>query len=75
MFLWDQTGGFAILHFHKPFFKQARGHWYVQIDRRQIKLGSEQTVAFRRYHQLMQEPQRRLVSDESVASLADAFLE
>lgn len=62
-------------HFPKPFFKQARGLWYVQVDGRQVNLGPDQTAAFRRYHQLMQQPQRRLVSDELVASLADAFLE
>ena len=26
-------------HFPKPFYKKARGLWYVQIDSKQINLG------------------------------------
>ena len=42
-------------HFPKPFFRPARGLWYVQIDGKQINLGSDKTDAFKAYHGLMQQ--------------------
>ncbi len=62
-------------HFPKPFFKQSRSSWYVEIDRKQVKLGPDRDAAFRRYHELMRRPRSTPVVSESVASLADAFLE
>jgi integrase len=40
-------------HFPKPFFKEGRGVWYVEIDRRQHNLGPDKEAAFARYHELM----------------------
>ena len=40
-------------HFPKPFFKKARGIWYVEINRKQVNLGPDKDEAFRQYHQLM----------------------
>ena len=63
-------------HFPKPFFKKARKSWYVEIDRKQIKLGPDRDEAFRQYHQLMQQPAEQLVaSPESLVNIIDAFLE
>lgn len=63
-------------HFPKPFFKKARKSWYVQIDRKQIKLGSDRDEAFRQYHQLMQQPTEQVAaSPESLVNVIDAFLE
>jgi len=62
-------------HFPKPFFKKARGVWYVEINRKQIKLGPDREEAFRRYHELMTKPPERHVPSESLAALIDAFLE
>ncbi len=59
-------------HFPKPFFKQARKSWYVQIDRKQIKLGPDRNEAFRQYHLLMQQV---AASPESLVNIIDAFLE
>lgn len=42
-------------HFPKPFFRPARSVWYVQIDGKQINLGSDRTDAFKQYYALMQE--------------------
>ena len=28
-------------HYPKPFFKKARGVWYVEINRRQVNLGPD----------------------------------
>ena len=62
-------------HYPKPFFKRARGVWYVQIDRKQINLGSDRDAAFRRYHELMVKPAARKLSADSVVGLIDGFLE
>jgi len=71
----DLTGGFAVLHFPKPFFKRSRGAWYVEIDRKQVKLGSDRDEAFRRYHELMRQSRKKPVVSDSLAALADAFVE
>ena len=42
-------------HFPKPFFRPARALWYVQIDGKQINLGSDKAAAFKAYHGLMQQ--------------------
>jgi hypothetical protein len=62
-------------HFPKPFFKKGRGVWYVEIDRKQINLGPDRDEAFRRYHQLMTQPQARKVAADSVLGVIDAFLD
>ncbi len=63
-------------HFPKPFFKQGRKSWYVEIDRKQIKLGSDRDEAFRQYHQLMQQPAEQAVASlESLINIIDSFLE
>jgi integrase len=62
-------------HFPKPFFKKARRSWYVEIDRKQIKLGPDRDEAFRRYHELMTRPRERQVPSELLATLVDTFLE
>ena len=63
-------------HFPKPFFKKARKSWYVEINRKQIKLGFDKEKAFQLYHQLMQQPAndvhefgfvRSFVSDKALA--------
>jgi hypothetical protein len=40
-------------HFPKSFFKESRGVWYVEIDRKQHNLGPDRVAAFARYHELM----------------------
>ena len=47
---------FIVAHFPKPFFEKARKSWYVEINRKQIKLGADKEKAFQQYHQLMQQP-------------------
>jgi integrase/recombinase XerD len=45
--------------FRKPFYRAARGTWYVEIRRgRQINLGKERDAAFGRYHELIAEAAR-----------------
>lgn len=62
-------------HFPKPFFKKARGLWYVEIDRKQINLGGDRDEAYRQYHQLMGQPRAKSVAPRSLAGVVDAFLE
>ncbi len=62
-------------HFPKPFFKKGRGVWYVEIDRKQVNLGSDKDEAFRRYHQFMSQPQPKYVAADSVLGVVDAYLE
>jgi integrase len=62
-------------HFPKPFFKKARGLWYVEINRKQINLGPDRDEAFRQYHQLMLHPREQPVSADSLAGVVDAYLE
>jgi hypothetical protein len=64
-------------HFPKPFFKKARGVWYVEINRRQINLGPDKEQAFRHYHHLMTVPPERApaVRSDSVVAVIDSFLE
>ena len=59
----------------KPWFWKARRAWFVTIDGSRICLGREKQEAVTRFHQLMAQPQQRQVSSQSVAALADAFLE
>lgn len=62
-------------HFPKPFFKKARGLWYVEIDRKQINLGGDREEAHRQYHQLMLQPRPKSAAPRSLAAVVDAFLE
>lgn len=64
-------------HFPKPFFKKSHGRWYVQIDGRQVSLGSDREEAFRQYHRMMQSPSTKPQSGQNplVVTLADAFLD
>ena len=61
-------------HYPKPFFKKARGLWYVEINRKQINLGPDREEAFRQYHQLMTRPREQPVSPEMLASIIDVYL-
>lgn len=42
-------------HFPKPFFRPNRALWYVQINGKQINLGTDETAAFKAYYGLMQQ--------------------
>ena len=61
-------------HFPKPFLKKARKSWYVEINRKQIKLGFDKEEAFLQYHLLMQQPaEEATTSPESLVGIIDAF--
>lgn len=60
-------------HFPKPFFKKARGLWYVQLNGRQVNLGPDAEAAQRQYHELMQRPKLAPAASESLAAIADVI--
>ncbi len=59
----------------KPWFWKARRAWFVTIGGKRHNLGPDKKTAQDRFHLLMRAPQRRQVSCDSVASLADRFLD
>ena len=63
-------------HFPKPFFRAPRGLWYVQVDGRQVNLGSDRDEAFRQYHDLMARgrDQLKAPAGDLVVAILDAFL-
>ncbi len=69
-------------HYPKPFFRPARGLWYIQIDGKQINLGGDQTAAFKAYHGLMQQrsegqaiPTASVSTQHLVVLIVDEFLD
>ena len=59
-------------HFPKPFFKEGRGLWYVEIDRKQHNLGSDRDAAFARYHELMKKKPKP-VDNTMALGVVDTF--
>lgn len=59
-------------HFPKPFFREDRGLWYVQLHGKQHNLGHDKDAAFRKYHDLMRAPAP--VAPELVMSVIEGFL-
>jgi len=66
-------------HYPKPFYREPRRLWYVQLDGKQINLGRDEAEAYRRYHELMATRDTRPSVPEPRSDLAvsvlDAFLE
>ena len=59
----------------KPWFRKARGAWFVTVEGVQHNLGAEKKEAFERFYQLMRQPQRRVVSSQALVAVVDAFLD
>lgn len=66
-------------HYPKPFYREPRRLWYVQIDGKQINLGRDEAEAHRRYHELMANRDTKPTVPEPrsdlVVNVLDAFLE
>ena len=60
-------------HFPKPFFREDRGLWYVQLYGKQHNLGRDKDAAFRKYHDLMRAPAP--VASELVMGVIEGFLD
>ncbi|MCY2952654.1 MAG: tyrosine-type recombinase/integrase [Planctomycetota bacterium] len=61
-------------HFPKPYFRESRRSWFVQINGHETNLGPDKDAAFLKYHELMQQP-APLLPSEAVIVLTDAFLD
>lgn len=59
----------------KPWFRKARGAWFVTVEGVQHNLGADKKEAFERFYQLMRQPQKRVVSSQSLVAVVDAFLD
>ena len=59
----------------KPWFRKARGAWFVTVEGVQHNLGADKEEAFERFYQLMRQPQRRVVSSQALVAVVDAFLD
>jgi integrase len=57
----------------KPFKKKGRPNYYVEIDRKQINLGTDKEAAYEEYHRLMA-GRTPVNSRTTVAALLDQFL-
>jgi hypothetical protein len=57
----------------KPFYKKSHKSWYVEIKRKQIRLGPNKEEAFREYHRLMAED-LPVTPKTTVCELMDQFL-
>jgi hypothetical protein len=61
----------------QPWLRRGRG-WYVQHAGKQIALGRDKKLAFKKFHELMTQPeraQRAPHNEESFFAVCDAFLE
>jgi len=52
----------------KPWFRKARGAWFVTVEGVQHNLGADKKEAFERFYQLMRQPQRRVVSSQALVA-------
>jgi len=59
----------------KPWFWKARNGWFVTIDGTRHFLSKEKDAAKTRFHELMAQPQKRVVRADSLAVIIDLFLE
>lgn len=59
----------------KPWFREARGEWFVTIGGVQNNLGRDKKLAFDRFYELMRQPQKRKVDPRSLVTIIDAFLD
>ncbi len=59
----------------KPWYREARGAWFVTLGGVQHNLGPEKKDAFDRFYELMRQPHQVKVDSRSIVALIDAFLD
>lgn len=60
----------------KPWWRKDRQHWSVYINGKRHNLGADRELAFRKFHELMAQPQKRtIISADSLLAIMDAFLD
>lgn len=64
----------SIMRQPKPWFRKRTKSWYVQIDGRQINLGTRKRDAWNRYHEIMANGVA-LATTETIGALLDKYLD
>ncbi len=54
----------------KPWFRKARGAWFVTVEGVQHNLGADKKEAFERFYQLMREPPQSLRNSSARVRMA-----
>jgi integrase len=66
------------MKFPKPFFRDSKQAWYLQLGKRQFSLGKDRDEAFRRYRAILLHEEGKAPEPEkplTVAQVCDLFLE
>jgi integrase len=58
----------------KPFYRKSKNSWYLQIGKRQISLGQDEKLAWRRYHQIMSDREALTSESATVETLFEHYL-
>lgn len=61
--------------FPKPWYRPARGVWYVTLYGKQHNLGADKDAAFEEYKKLLNQPQSKPVRSDAVIAVIDEYLE
>jgi integrase/recombinase XerD len=59
----------------KPWFRKSRRAWFVTLDGVQHNLGPVKEEAYERFFELMRQPKEQKVASQSMAAIADAYLD
>ena len=59
----------------KPWYRKDRKAWFVTIDGKRHNLGPNRKSALRQFHELMSEPQKRVITSDSLLAIIDTFLD
>jgi integrase len=59
----------------RPWYWKARRSWFVTLDGKRHNLGPDKAAAHDRFHELMSQPQKRVIRSDSVLAIIDAFLD
>ena len=63
----------------KPWFRKSNKRWYVEVDGKQVNLGSDKKKAHQQFHELMAQPEPDRHAPQtvriSIPELADHFLD
>jgi len=69
------AGEFEMARRPKPWFREARGAWFVTLGGTQHNLGPDKKQAFDRFYELMRQPHDEKIDPRSVVGIIDSFLE
>ena len=59
----------------KPWWRESRQAWFVQIDRVQHNLGPDKEAAYQKFYELMSQPKKRAPSADAVVEVVDLYLD